>query len=218
MNTKIFTFQGIWWDEVRFLSTFQPPWKIHSIQAVRIVAVLLLALLPSLALAQAPLTPIQKCMAQLQKDTAAYDSASGSLAAATSAVTSLSCAASNAQTAVAADMAALAALTNTPVVNPTPVIVPPVVPTLSVLAVSATWCGPCNTMHQQVQPLIDAGLPLSFTNDQADYVKYGVTSFPTLIAMYGDKEVTRHIGAIDAAAMKDWYTKLVAYVQQYPPK
>jgi hypothetical protein len=70
-------------------------------------------------------------------------------------------------------------------------------------------------MHAAIQPLIDGGMPLTVTEAQSDWTKYGVTTFPTLIAFYGNKEVTRHLGAIDAAAMKDWYTKLTAYAKQY---
>jgi hypothetical protein len=153
-------------------------------------AFIFLVFLPSLAVAQAPPSPIAQAVAKLQTDAATYDAASGSLSVATKAVATLSVAASTAQAAVAADMATLAALTGTPVPSPAPTPIPSG-PTVSILAITDTaTCVPCRLLQPTLTAFQAAGVQVQYLSggDSTAVSKWKVSSTPTMIMLVNGVE------------------------------
>lgn len=139
------------------------------------------------------LSPIQAALAKLTVDLTAYETTAGSLALAQAtlaaqqaAVSSLTLATSASQQAVAADQQALAALT-APIPSPTPVNPPgPVVPVVSILAITDTaTCAPCRLLQPTLDELKAAGVPIRGPRPSE---QWSVTATPTLILLVDDKE------------------------------
>ena len=164
------------------------------------------------------LTPIQQAIAKLAADASLYESTSGSLAAAKSAADAaagaflaLQQSASNAAAAVQADTLALQALIGpVPTPNPTP---GPVVPTVSVLVLSSDACAPCKILEPIIAKLAGEGLPVSVSKTDADATKYALKATPTFVMLVGGKEVSRNVGTLDEAQIRDWLIQTQAWVK-----
>ena len=75
-----------------------------------------------------------------------------------------------------------------------------------ILRFTASWCGPCKTMAQQLEEL-NLNMPIEvididvFSDVAMDY---GIRSVPTLIMMDGNVEVKRKVGVTTKEILKNW--------------
>ena len=171
---------------------------------------------PTVQTAGTALTPLQQAIAKLAADATLYESTSGSLAAAKSAadaaagaLLALQASASNAAAAVQADTLALAQLIG-PVPNPTP---GPIVPSVSLLVLSSDACAPCKILEPILAQLAVEGLPVSVSKTDADATRYALKATPTFVMLLGTKEVSRNVGTLDEAQIRDWLIQTQAWAK-----
>ena len=142
-------------------------------------------------------------------DSATWESTNGSLSAAQAIVTQLTPIAGSLATQIQADQAAIAALINVPGPNPTP---GPVVPQVSLLVLSSDSCAPCKLIQPILDKLVGAGLPIAVSKSDADATKYAIKATPTFVMLSGTKEVSRSVGTLDEAQIRDWIAKTQTWV------
>lgn len=74
----------------------------------------------------------------------------------------------------------------------------------------APWCGPCRTMAphfaQAAGRLEPRARFAKLDTEQAQQIaaRFAIRSIPTLIVFGGGRELARHSGAVDAAALERW--------------
>ena len=74
----------------------------------------------------------------------------------------------------------------------------------------AAWCGPCRMMAPVVErAAVDHAKALRVAKVDTDAepalsARFGIRSIPTLILFRQGREVARHSGAVDAAALRRW--------------
>lgn len=75
-----------------------------------------------------------------------------------------------------------------------------------ILRFTASWCGPCKTIAQQLEEL-NVQMPIEvididvFSDVAMDY---GIRSVPTLIILEGNVEVKRKVGVTTKEILKNW--------------
>jgi thiol-disulfide isomerase/thioredoxin len=162
----------------------------------------------------APISPIQAALDKIAADSIALAAAQAKVASLVSAQADL--AASQQQ--LAADRVALNSLLDplgpTPEPGPTP---GPIAPTVSVVVVGSTTCGPCIAMHADIDALKAAGMPIIRVDTDVDpsAAKWAVTATPTTIVLVNGKEESRYVGKLSKAALQDWYSKSKEWADKY---
>jgi thioredoxin 2 len=78
----------------------------------------------------------------------------------------------------------------------------------------APWCGPCLAMApffekaaRQLEPKLRFA-KLDTEAHPAPAAKFNIRSIPTMIVFSGGREIGRHVGAMDAAALARWLGSL----------
>jgi thioredoxin 2 len=78
----------------------------------------------------------------------------------------------------------------------------------------APWCGPCLAMApffektaRQLEPKLRFA-KLDTESHPAPAAKFNIRSIPTMIVFSGGREIGRHVGAMDAAALARWLGSL----------
>jgi thioredoxin 2 len=78
----------------------------------------------------------------------------------------------------------------------------------------APWCGPCLAMApffekaaRQLEPKLRFA-KLDTEKYAAPAAKFNIRSIPTMIVFSGGREIGRHVGAMDAAALARWLGSL----------
>lgn len=75
----------------------------------------------------------------------------------------------------------------------------------SLLWITTSWCQPCKRMSPAIETLKSEGVNVikMDAEEQPDQaIKWGVTSVPTLILLDGNKEIDRHLGALNINGLK----------------
>jgi thioredoxin 2 len=79
----------------------------------------------------------------------------------------------------------------------------------------APWCGPCLAMApffektaRQLEPKLRFA-KLDTEEHPAPAAKFNIRSIPTMIVFRGGREIGRHSGAMDAAALARWLSTVV---------
>ena len=82
----------------------------------------------------------------------------------------------------------------------------------------APWCGPCLAMApffektaRQLEPKLRFA-KLDTEDHPAPAAKFNIRSIPTMIVFRGGKEIARHSGAMDGAALTRWLSSVVPTV------
>ncbi|MEA3106270.1 MAG: thioredoxin 2 [Gammaproteobacteria bacterium] len=82
----------------------------------------------------------------------------------------------------------------------------------------APWCGPCLAMApffektaRQLEPKLRFA-KLDTEDHPAPAAKFNIRSIPTMIVFRGGKEIARHSGAMDGAALTRWLGSVVPTV------
>jgi thiol-disulfide isomerase/thioredoxin len=93
--------------------------------------------------------------------------------------------------------------------KPAPAPIPPPVVPARVCVWTASWCGPCKSLHPTIDALAAEGWDVGYT-DADEYVTaregWGIRAFPTIQIVRGDKEIGRRIGAYwSADELRGWF-------------
>lgn len=176
---------------------------------------------------------VQQALSKLTADTNLYEQTAGSLSAAKIALqaaqdnyASLVASASNLQTQVAADQAALNTEMGILVVNPVNPVNPPAHP-VSIVEIGGSQCGACNALDPLLKDIAAGGLKIPRVNVDADptaLATYKPVSLPTFLMQVDGKEVFRYPSTVadkplkwDKAMLLDWYTRTQAWTKvAYP--
>lgn len=75
------------------------------------------------------------------------------------------------------------------------------------LKFSATWCGPCKSLSNNLKN-VDLGdvklVEIDIEEEEAIAIRYGIRGVPTLVLIDGDNEVKRKTGVMMADQIKEF--------------
>lgn len=81
---------------------------------------------------------------------------------------------------------------------------------LTLMDFYADWCGPCQAMHpifEKVMPEYKGKVVLEKINvdeNQSKAQKFGVMSIPTMVLVKDGEEISRKVGLLHEAMLKEW--------------
>lgn len=75
-----------------------------------------------------------------------------------------------------------------------------------VLRFTASWCGPCKALAQQLEE-VDADILIEVVDIDANpdiAMEYGIRSVPTLVMLEGNNEIKRKTGLVAKNLLEEW--------------
>lgn len=77
-----------------------------------------------------------------------------------------------------------------------------------VLRFTASWCGPCKALAQQLEEM-EVNVPIEVIDIDSNptlAMEYGIRSVPTLVMLEENVEIKRRTGLVAKNLLEEWFT------------